>query len=88
MKANREAMKAYPENMEANPEEMKFVAVHDEVPKEKAAVETVRALKKQYGDWHRVPPIAEETDPRQWWVLEEIGCCLQRDDLPYRSGMA
>jgi hypothetical protein len=43
-------MKAYPENMEANPEEMKSVAVHEEVPKEEAAVETVRALNKLYGD--------------------------------------
>jgi hypothetical protein len=47
-------MKAYPENMEANPEEMKSVAVHEEVPKEEVKVETVRALKKWYGDWHKL----------------------------------
>jgi hypothetical protein len=52
---------------------MKSVVVHEEVPKEEAAVETARALKKRYGDWHRVPPIAEETDPGQWWVPEETG---------------
>jgi hypothetical protein len=39
-------------NLEVNPEEMKFTAVHVKVSKEKAeaAVQTVRALKKQYGD--------------------------------------
>jgi hypothetical protein len=45
---NREATKAYPETMEENPEYMKPVAVHEEVPKEEAAVKTARALKKQY----------------------------------------
>jgi hypothetical protein len=25
-------------------------------------------------------------DPGQWWVLEEVGCSLQMDDPPYRSG--
>jgi hypothetical protein len=54
MKADQEAMTAYPKNMKANPEETKSVAVHEEVPKEEAIVETVRPLKKRYGDWHRV----------------------------------
>jgi hypothetical protein len=40
--------------MEATPEEMKFVAVHEEVPKEEAAVKTVRELKKRYGDQYLV----------------------------------
>jgi hypothetical protein len=41
---------AYPEKMEANPEEMKSVAVHEEVPKEESTVETFGALKERYGD--------------------------------------
>jgi hypothetical protein len=32
--------------------QMKSAAVHEEVPKEEAAVETIGALKKRYGDWH------------------------------------
>jgi hypothetical protein len=36
--------------MEANSEEMKFVAENQEVPKEEATVKTVRELKKWYGD--------------------------------------
>jgi hypothetical protein len=47
-------MEAYLEKMEAHLEEMKSVAMHKEVPKEEAAVKTVRALKEQYGDWHLI----------------------------------
>jgi hypothetical protein len=36
--------------MEANPEQMKSIAVHEEVCKEEAAVKTVGALKKQHED--------------------------------------
>jgi hypothetical protein len=36
--------------MEANPDEMKSVTVHEEVPMEKAAVKSFGALKKQRGD--------------------------------------
>jgi hypothetical protein len=43
----REETKAYPEKQEANPEEMKSVAEHQEV-----GVKTVRALKDRYGDLH------------------------------------
>jgi hypothetical protein len=31
---------------------------------------------------HRVSPKAEATDPGRWWVPEEVGQCLQRDDSP------
>jgi hypothetical protein len=47
-------MKAYPEMMEANPEEMKSATMHEEVPKEEAEVKTIRALKKRYVDQHLV----------------------------------
>jgi hypothetical protein len=30
----------------------------------------------------RIPPVAKETDPERWWVLEEVGCHLQTDDPP------
>jgi hypothetical protein len=48
----QEATKAYPEKMEANPEEMQSKAVHQEVPKEEAVVETGRALNKQLRGQH------------------------------------
>jgi hypothetical protein len=38
------------EKMEANPGEQKSAAVHDEVSKEKATMDTFRALKKWHGD--------------------------------------
>jgi hypothetical protein len=41
-------------DLEANPEERESEAVHDEVPKEEAAVETFGALKEQYRDQHLV----------------------------------
>jgi hypothetical protein len=47
MKTDREATEPYPEKMEANPEEIKFVAMHEEVPAEEAAVKTDRELKKR-----------------------------------------
>jgi hypothetical protein len=49
MTACQEATEACLESKEPTSE---LVAVHDEVPKEEAAVKTVRALKKRYGDWH------------------------------------
>jgi hypothetical protein len=44
-------MKACLDSKEPTPMEMS-IAVHEEVPKEEAAVETFGALKQQYGDWH------------------------------------
>jgi hypothetical protein len=38
------------EDMEENPAEQKSVAVHEEVPKEEAEVQTSGALKKRHGD--------------------------------------
>jgi hypothetical protein len=56
---------------------------HEEVPKEEAAVETSRALKKWHGDKHlaiKVLRSTEEMDPGQWWTLEKVGRHLQRDN--------
>jgi hypothetical protein len=39
-------------DMEANPEEIWSKLEHQEVPKEEATVETIRALEDQYGDRH------------------------------------
>jgi hypothetical protein len=36
----------------------------------------------------RVPPEAERTDLGKLWIPEEIGCRLQRDNPPVKSGMA
>jgi hypothetical protein len=52
MTACWEVTEAYPEMMETDPEEMKCVALHEEIPKEDASVKTVRALTERYGDWH------------------------------------
>jgi hypothetical protein len=38
--------------MEANPEGIECVTVHEEVPKEEASVKTLGALKKRHGDQH------------------------------------
>jgi hypothetical protein len=38
--------------MEANPEELKSVAEYEEVPKEEAALKSLRALKNWHEDWH------------------------------------
>jgi hypothetical protein len=38
--------------LEANPEELKSIVEHQEVPEEEAAVKTVRALKEQYENQH------------------------------------
>jgi hypothetical protein len=49
----REATEACLEKAkEPNSVKIESIAVHEEVPKDKAAVKTVRALKKQYGDQH------------------------------------
>jgi hypothetical protein len=37
---------------EANPEEMKSIEFHEEIPKEEAIVETFGALKKRHGGSH------------------------------------
>jgi hypothetical protein len=87
MKADQEATEGYPEKMEANPEEMKSLTVHEEVPKEEAAVETFGALKEWYGDWHPAVGCWAQ-DPGQWWVFEEVDHCLQRDDPPFHSCMS
>jgi hypothetical protein len=50
MKADQEATEAYPEIMEVTPKEFESVAVHLEVPKEDATVETGRAQNKWHGD--------------------------------------
>jgi hypothetical protein len=81
----------YPEKMEVNPEEMKSVVEHEEVPMEEAAVKPVRALKKWHGDRNLAAghcQLAEGKDSGQCWVLEDVGCCLQRDDLLCPSCMA
>jgi hypothetical protein len=51
-KTDREITEAYAEKIQANPEGMKSVEVHEKVPKEEAVVNTVRALKNRYADRH------------------------------------
>jgi hypothetical protein len=57
MKAWRREMMACQEAMDttdlaASREKLEAIAVHQEVPKEEAAVETIRAQVDQFGDWH------------------------------------
>jgi hypothetical protein len=92
--ANQEEIKAMLdaclEEMEANPGEQKSIAVHEEVPKEEATAETVGSTEE--AAWGsepscRAPPKAEEKDLGHWWLLEEVGHRLQKDDPPCGSGM-
>jgi hypothetical protein len=57
MKANRGAT-------EANPDEMKSVMVHEEVPKEEAAVKSLEALKKSRG--YRYLAVGRCGEPQEW----------------------
>jgi hypothetical protein len=68
--------------LEANPEKSDTVVEHQEVPKEETLVEEA-----VWGpaSSHMVLPAAEEMDPGLWWVMEEVGCCLQRNDPPCHS---
>jgi hypothetical protein len=50
--ACQEAMEACLESKEPTMLDVGFVAVHEEVPKEEATVETFGALKKWHGDCH------------------------------------
>jgi hypothetical protein len=48
-------------DLESNPEEIESESEHQEVPKEEAMVETIRALEDRYGDRpsnHRALPTA------------------------------
>jgi hypothetical protein len=76
-------------DLKANPEEMESESEHQEVPQEVAAVKSLGTMKKQHlASSCRVLWEAKETDLRRLWILEEVCCHLQEDDLPCRSGMA
>jgi hypothetical protein len=51
-------------DLEVNAEEIKTEVVHEEVPKEKATVKTVIALKRQHGDWHLA--VRHSGQPKKW----------------------
>jgi hypothetical protein len=55
--------------LEANPEEVKSLVEHQEVPEEEAAVEIFGTVEDRHEDRH-LPSTAEETDPGRWWVPE------------------
>jgi hypothetical protein len=63
MKAHRVATKASLEKMEENPEEIKFVAAHQEVPNEEAGVEIIGPLKEWHGD--RYLAVGRRQQPRK-----------------------
>jgi hypothetical protein len=48
----REVTEAYPEKMEANPEEITCLMEHHEVSKQKAVVDIIRAPKERYRYQH------------------------------------
>jgi hypothetical protein len=52
MRAWRKETKACLESKEPTPEEMANAVTHPEVPTKEAIVETIRALKDQFGDRH------------------------------------
>jgi hypothetical protein len=79
-------------DLEANPVEIKSEAVQEEDPKEKAAVKTVRPLKKQHGDRHLAASHCSQpkkrpramADLKRSWLLPAEG----RPNPPCRSGTA
>jgi hypothetical protein len=83
--------KAKAMNMEARPGEIEFEVEREEIPMEEATVETFGALKEQYKDGHlaviRRDQLKKWTQGN-WWVPEEVGHHLQRDDMPCRSDTA
>jgi hypothetical protein len=89
MEVNQEATVAYPEMLkgkEPSSEEIKFEVMHEEVPKEGAAVKSFGTLGSASSC--TAPRKAEGTDPEQWWVPEEIGSRPEKDYLPCGSCMA
>jgi hypothetical protein len=76
--------------MKANPEEIKeSVAVHEEVPKEEAAVKTWSTEEVAWGpaSSSKVPQSAKGMDPGQWWI-PEVGHCPKTVDIPCQSCVA
>jgi hypothetical protein len=61
--ACQEATEACLESKEPTSLQVESVAVHEEVPKEEAAVETVEALKKRHGDVH--PAVKSRGQPKK-----------------------
>jgi hypothetical protein len=78
LKASYEEMKAHQERMmavmKAGLEEIECQLEHQDVPKEEAVMEIIRALEDRYGDHHLAPLTADEMDPGRWWILEKVGC--------------
>jgi hypothetical protein len=69
--------------------EVESIAVHEEAPAEEAAVKTVGALGKRYGDRYLAIGcrLQLQKHPGQWWVPEEVGHRSQTDDSLCRNGM-
>jgi hypothetical protein len=88
MKSWWEESKSCLEKLKANPEEMKSIVEHPEVPKEKAAVncQSTKEVVLGVASSHRLLPTAAEMDPGWWRVLEELGHRPQRDYLPCSNG--
>jgi hypothetical protein len=86
--ARQEETEACLESKDPTSVQIESVAVQEEAPKEEAAVETFGALKERHGrpaSRRTAQPATDETDPGQWWVPEEVGRRLQRDDPPCHS---
>jgi hypothetical protein len=64
MMAQQEVIDACLESKEPTSLGVEFEAEHEQVPQEKAAVETFRALKKQHGDWHLA--VRHCGQPKKW----------------------
>jgi hypothetical protein len=85
--ACQEATEACLESKEPTSVETESAAVHEEVPKEEAAVKTVRTEEETWGPASscRASPTADQTDPGRWQVPEEVTCSPPRDDPPCHS---
>jgi hypothetical protein len=92
IRAWRKEMKAHQEAMEANPDEMKSVAVHEVVPKEEAAVKCFGALTKRRGDRHlavrrrRKPKKRIHGEVVSWKKLAACRVKIHRAGVAWRTG--
>jgi hypothetical protein len=86
MKFWLEQTKACPEKREANPEGMKSIEEHQEVPR--GCSENCQFTEEavwEPASSRRAPSRAEKMDPGCSWFPEEVGCHPQTNDSPCHS---
>jgi hypothetical protein len=70
--ANQGETKVYPEQMEANPEEIGSEAEHDKFPKEQAAVKPVGGLRKRHRGRNLAAERRQKPKERTWGICGSL----------------